>query len=90
MSFMDILPFVILIFSAADKWFLSLGRLWFVYILTIVGSLSTITYNIMLVNDMNGNHKSLLIFSVSSTWAISMSVAGICRMIKESKKKSKE
>lgn len=70
-----------------DKWYLSKGVLLPSYILTIFGSTVTIFYNILLVSDMGGRHKSVILFIITSVWAISMAIKGIHRLYKEGKLK---
>ena len=82
---LDLLPFIIMAFHFTDKWFLSKGKLWQVYILVLFGSFSTIIYNLLLVVMMNGKHQSLLVFSVNSVWTILMSVKGMLRLMREKK-----
>lgn len=85
MPVVDCLPFIILVFHFIDKWFLSKANLLPVYILTISGSLVTITYNILLLSELQGNHKSILTFCLSSTWTVAMSIKGLIRLYKKSK-----
>jgi hypothetical protein len=82
----DVLPFVILALHFVDKWFLSQGKLWYVYLLTILGSACTIAYNGMLWTELQYNHRSILLFAVNSIWTMTMAVKGIHRLIAEEKK----
>jgi hypothetical protein len=83
----DWLPLAILGLHFTDKWYLSKGKLWQVYMLTIVGSACTVIYNCMLWREMQFNHKSVLVFSVNSAWTIAMAVKGIVRLMNEAKTK---
>ena len=82
---LDALPFVILTFHLLDKACLAVGKLFPVYCLTILGSTATIIYNLLLWVDMKGGHTSILLFGISSAWSISMAIAGLWRLFKESK-----
>ena len=82
---LDVLPFVILTFHLCDKAFLAIGRLMPVYCLTILGSISTIVYNFMLWADMKGNHSSILLFCVNSSWSISMALCGMIRLVRKAR-----
>jgi len=82
---LDILPIAILILHFTDKWFLAKGSLWKVYCVTIIGSSVAIVYNIMLLGEMNGNHKTILLFAINSIWTIAMGLSGISRLLKEKK-----
>jgi hypothetical protein len=79
------LPFVILGLHFLDKWYLSKGKLLQVYMLTIAGSSCTVVYNCMLWVAMQGNHKSMLVFSVNSAWTVAMAVKGLLWLAKDSK-----
>ena len=84
---LDVLPLIILVLHFLDKYFLSLGKLMRVYILTIAGSFATVVYNILLWSEMNGNHKTILLFAINSTFTVAMAIKGIIRLIKESRAK---
>lgn len=86
-SFIDIFPFIMLSIHFVDKWLLSKGLLWKVYLLAIVGGICNITFNILLVNTLNGQHKSILLFSVSSFWTMMMALKGMKRLSKEGNNK---
>lgn len=83
----DALPFVILTLHFVDKWYLSKGRLWQVYILTIVSSVCTVAFNYTLWLAMNGKHNGVLVFTVNSAWTIAMAVKGIARLVGEARTK---
>ena len=87
MLLVDMLPFLILVLHFTDKAFLAAGKLWAVYCLTIAGSISTITYNLLLWKSLEGNHSSILLFSINSAWTISMAATGIGRLLREAKRK---
>lgn len=79
----DILPFIILLLHITDKWCLSKGNLLPVYVITIASSITTILYNCLIVSDLNGTHKSILVFCIMSLWTVSMAVKGLLRLRKE-------
>jgi hypothetical protein len=83
LSAIDLLPFAILALHFVDKYFLSTGRLWPVYVLTILGSLCTAVYNYMLWIEMGQVHGSIMVFTVNSAWTVTMAVKGIIRLVKE-------
>jgi hypothetical protein len=83
---LDLFPAIILIFHFLDKWYLSKGKLWPVYVLTACGSLCTICFNCLLYSSLDGDHKSVLLFSVNSFWTTIMAVKGTARLIKARRK----
>ena len=85
-NLIDALPFVILGAHFADKWFLSKGVLLPVYVLTIIGSVSTAVFNVLLYLDQGKAHGSILLFSANSAWTIMMAVKGLLRVKNERNK----
>ena len=84
---LDFLPLAILVLHFCDKYLLSQGKLFPVYLLTIAGSISTVAYNLLLWSELNRNHKTILLFAINSSWTIAMAVKGIIRLSKEAKTK---
>jgi hypothetical protein len=80
-ALISILPFAIVVFHFVDKWYLSIGRLWVVYVITILGSITTVLFNVLLYAYQDCT-KSILVFSITSAWSIIMAVRGINRLVK--------
>jgi hypothetical protein len=83
-TLIGLLPFVIVGCHFIDKWYLSIGRLWVVYAMTVLGSLITILFNVLLYTYQDCT-KSVLVFSLTSGWSIVMAIKGIHRLVKASK-----
>ena len=83
----DVIAFLtsfILLFHFIDKWLLSKGNLFYVYLFSIASSILTIFLNILLVN-LHTDQKGLLLFVINSSWTILMCLRGLFRLQKEKK-----
>ncbi len=89
-TLIEILPVVVLSTHFLDKYLLSKGQLFPVYVLMIIGSSASALFNVLLFLDQHGAHKSVLLFSCNSVWAILMAVKGLVRIRKENGQKQGE
>lgn len=77
-----ILTSFILVCHFTDKWLLSKGNLFWVYIFSICSSTLTIGLNVLLVM-LHKDQRGLLLFVANSTWTIAMCARGLMRLRKE-------
>ncbi len=83
---LDMLPAVLLILHFLDKWYLSKGRLWPVYVLATSSSICSIGFTYLLYSSLGDNHKSVLLFSVNAVWTFIMAIKGMARLAKSRSK----